>query len=167
MQRAASVVGLGLVAAGAYYARGGPRLTLLNSGLRVEYAWVQGAGFVVAAVGLAILALVLPRKWLRVIAAAAGLVAAALAAGRIAYRLDAVLDGLSDRGVLGTSLVAWKDVRRVDAGPALILVWGPGDTQVRVNTTGFTPDQRATLDRTISRRVREAQPVEAVPERGR
>jgi hypothetical protein len=163
MQRAAAALGLGLVAAGAFYARGGPRLTLLNTGLRVEYGWAQGAGFLLAAVGLALLAFALPRRFLRVIAAAAAVVTAAFAGGRFAYRLDAVEDGLADRGLFGSTRLAWKDVRRVDAGPALILVWGSGDAQVRANTAGFTPDQRATLDRTISRRVRESQPPETAP----
>ena len=167
MKRAAAILGVGLVAAGAYYARGGPHLTLLNTGLRVEYRWVQGAGFLAAALGVALLTLALPRRWLRAVAAVVAVVVAGLGASRFAYRLDAVEGGISDRGVLGSTLVAWRDVRRVNGGPALILVWGSGDTQVRVDTAGFTPDQRATLERTISRRVRESQPPDTGPERGR
>ena len=160
MRLPAASLGLVLVAAGAFYARGGPRLTIVNTGLRVEYLWPQGAALLAAALGFGLVAWTLPRRWMRATFVAAATLTAALAGGRFAYRLDAEEAGLSDRGLLGSTRLPWKDVRRVDAGPALILVWGPGEAQVRVNTAGFTSDQRATLDRSISRRVREAQTAE-------
>jgi len=160
MRLSAAGLGLGLVGAGVFYARGGPCLTMVNTGLRVEHLWPQWAALLLAALGFGLVAWALPRRWMRAIAVAVAIVTAALAGGRFAYRLDAEAAGLSDRGLLGSTRLPWKDVRRVDAGPALILVWGPGDAQVRVNTAGFTSDQRATLDRIISRRVREAQTPE-------
>jgi hypothetical protein len=138
---------------------------MVNTGLRVDYHWSQGVALLVAALGFGLVAWALPRRWMRVIAVAAALVTAAGAGGRFLYRLDAGDEGISDRSLLGSTRLGWKEVRRVDAGPALILVWGPGDTQVRVDAAGFTSEQRATLDRIISRRVREAQAPDPPPQR--
>ena len=154
----AAGLGLVILVAGALGAAGAPRMTLLNTGLRIEYPWARGLGALGVALGLGLIALALPRRWMRWIAAVAAVVATAFALGRLAYRLDAGDGGVVDRGLLGATRLAWRDVRRVDTGPALILIWGPGDAQVRVDTSSFSPEQRATLERTIARRVREAQP---------
>ena len=157
MRLAAAALGLVLLVAGALYGLGGPRLTMVNTGLHIEYPWARGLALLAASLGTALWAWALPRRWMRGIAAAATLVSAVAALGRFAYHLDAGPAGIEDRDLMGSTRVTWKDVRRVDAGPALILVWGPGDAQVRVGTAGFGPEQRAILERTISRRVREAQ----------
>jgi hypothetical protein len=165
MRKPTAALGLVLVVAGAFHGLRGPRLTMVNTGLRVDYHWPQGAALLAAALGFALLAFALPRRWMRAIAVALAVAAAAGAGGRFAYRLDAGEGGISGRGLLGSTHLAWKEVRRVDAGPALLLVWGPGDAQVRVDAGGFTPEQRATLDRIISRRVREAQAPDSRPGR--
>lgn len=157
MRRALLIAGLVLLAGGSVLGFGGPRLTLVNTGLRIQYPGTRALGLLGASVGLGLLAWAAPRAWMRWIAVVGAAATAAAGAGRALYRLDAAEEGIADRRLLGSTGVAWSEVRRVDAGADLILVWGPGDAQVRVETWGLTPDQRAMLDRTISRHVREAQ----------
>ena len=158
MRRQLVLAGLGLLllALGAWRSTGPPRLTLLNAGVRVDYPWSPALACLAAAAGLGLLGLAPRRRLLRWIAAAAALAALAAAGSRAAYRVDADEAGIHGRGLLGATQLAWKDLRRVDAGPELILLWGPGDSQVRIDTSGFRADQRATLERTIARWVREA-----------
>jgi hypothetical protein len=159
LRRACLALGLALLAGGVVAGLGNPRLTMVNTGLQVEYPRAQALALLGAALGLALTAWALPRSWTKTrwIAWAAALFAATAGVGRAYYRLEAAEAGLSDRRLLGSTRIDWSEVRRVDNGAALVLVWGGGDSQVRVETTGLTPDQRAMLDRTISRHVREAQ----------
>jgi hypothetical protein len=156
-RRVGLVIGLALLVGGIVAGLGGPRLTMVNTGLLVDYPRVQALALLGASIGLGLLAWTLPRAWMRWIASVLSLIAVAASVGRAAYRLDTAEAGIADRRLLGSTHIAWTEVRRVDAGPALILVWGPGDSQVRVDTGGLGPEQRAVLDRTISRHVREAQ----------
>lgn len=78
-----------------------------------------------------------------------------LAGQTLSYRLEATADGLVSRGLLGTTRIAWREVSRVEQGPDVIVVWGAGDSQIRIGTSGFRPEQRASLDRTMTRRLRE------------
>jgi len=150
--------GLGLVLLAAGLALGGaPRMTLVNAGLRVDHAWPHGIAALGISAGLAVLAWAAPLRPLRWAAAVAAAAAAVFALGRVVHRLDAGNAGVVDRGLLGTTRLGWREVRRVDAGPDLILLWGPGEAQVRIETTGLSPEQRAILERTIARHVREAQ----------
>lgn len=160
-RRRATLGALGLAAlvAGELCASGPPRLTLLNSAIQVHYPWTQGAAGVGAAVGAAFVAAAAARRWLRV---TSGVVAALLLIAsleRLLYRLEANDRALVSRGLLGKTVVPWWEVGRVETGPAVIVVWGQGESQVRINTSDFAPDQRATLERTVSRRVRENSPA--------
>jgi Bacterial PH domain len=152
------VAGLGLliVVAGGWASFGAPRITLVNAGLRIEYPWRQGAGALSAALGLALVAAALRVRWARIGTAAVALAAALIGMNRVTYRLEADDRGLVSRSWLGPTVVPWADVTRVQSGPEVVVVWGNGDAQVRVDTSHFEPQQRATLDRTISRRVKES-----------
>jgi hypothetical protein len=152
-----AAIGLGLLAAGGWRSLATPRLTLVNTGLRIDYPWPQALALLAAALGLGLLAWAVTRPWLRWTAVAAALAVATAAGARLAYRLEADRGGIQDRGLLGSTRLEWKDVQRVTPGPALLLLWGAGDTQVRIDTGGFNPEQRAMLERSIARRVREAQ----------
>ncbi|HEV8253397.1 MAG TPA: hypothetical protein VGQ78_01470 [Vicinamibacteria bacterium] len=149
------VAGAAAVAAGAVFAFGAPRLTLVNSGLRVEYPHTQAAAAAVMAAGAALVAFGLRPRWARAGCVVLAVAAVAVAARRISYRLE--LDG---RGVVSRqwgdeTAVAWSDVSRIESGPARIVVWGGNDRRLAVDTSTFRPDQRAALDRAIARRVME------------
>jgi hypothetical protein len=142
-------------AAGAFFGLGPPRLTLVNAGLRIDHPASQGLGRLLAAAGLGLSAYAVGHRWGRALLAAAAAAAAASGVGRLAYRVDAGGEDVALRDWTGTTRLAWSAVVRVDDGPRLILIWGPGDSQVRLETGAFTAEQRAVLDRTIARRVRE------------
>ena len=134
---------------------GPPRLTLTNAGLSVEYPWFRGAGALAAALGAALLALTMRRVWPRVAAGAMAALAVAVGAHLLAYRLEADAAGLSARGLGGRRVVAWPAVSRVEGGPGAIVVVGADETRIEVDTTDFRAEQRASLERTIARRIRE------------
>ena len=133
-----------------------PRLTLLNAALRVDYGWVVGAAALAAAVLLAASAVLAPRRWLRATAVVAALVAGTVGGTRLRYRLEVQPDGLSARGLTGSTILPWGDVTHVDRGTEALVVWGRGDAQIRVDTANFQGDQRAALERALARRIVES-----------
>ena len=51
-------------------------------------------------------------------------------------------------------------------GPDVLVIWGHGDAQVRVDTSRFAGDQRAALERALARRIMESTvPVVPAPAR--
>ena len=87
---------------------------------------------------------------------------------RLAYRLEVGAAGVSVRDLRGSRRLAWRDVTRVEPEPHSLFLQGRGGDRVDIDTTGFTAEQRASLERTVARRVREAQappPDVAAPER--
>jgi Bacterial PH domain len=141
--------------------RGGPRLTLVNSirgsGLRVDYPASRGAGAAAVAIGAALLAATGSRAWIRVPCALLAGYAALAGVDLLTYRLEADAATLAARGAFGSTVLRWAQVRRVESGPSRVVVWGPDETQIRIDTADFMPEQRASLDRSIARRVREGQ----------
>jgi hypothetical protein len=152
----ASVV---LVVAGAIASMGPPRLTLTNAGLSVEYPWFRGVGALGAASGAALLAMAVPRRWPRIAAGAVAVLGLAVGAHLLAYRLEADANGLSSRGLAGRRAVTWPSVSRVEGGPGTIAVVGADETRIEIDTTDFRPEQRASLERTIARRIRDGAPA--------
>jgi hypothetical protein len=47
-------------------------------------------------------------------------------------------------------------VSRVEGGPSAITVVGADETRIEIDTTDFRPDQRASLERTIARRIKDS-----------
>jgi hypothetical protein len=146
--------GAALIVAGGFLSVGAPRTVLLNESLRIEYPWIRSLGAFAAAAGAAFVAAVLSPLAFRLVAGVLSLAALVVSLHLFRYRLDATDAGLVSRGVLGTTAIAWKDVSNVDQGPDLTLVTS-ADERIRVDTTDFSPDQRATLERAIARHVRE------------
>ena len=163
MSRRRKIAAALLIAAGAIISMGAPRLTLTNAGLSVEYPWFRGAGAIVAAVGAALLAVAVRRPWARVAAGALAALGLAVAAHLLAYRLEADAAGFSSRGLGGRRAVAWPAVRRVDAGPGVVVIVGGDEARIEVDTTDFRPDQRASLERTIARRIKDSSSTPAAP----
>jgi hypothetical protein len=145
-----------LVAFGLFFAFAVPRLTLVNASLVLRYPIASSAGLLVAATGLAIAGLALRVRVLRVIILTMGLCVLLWGVDRYLFQLEAGTSGLSQDGLFGRTTVAWVDVKRVEPGSSIIVVWGKGDAQIRVSTDSLAADDRAVVERTIARHVREA-----------
>jgi hypothetical protein len=133
---------------------GAPRLTLLNADLHIAYPWPRGAAALASAAAAGGIAVILRRRAARLAAGAFALAAALAAAHLLLYRVRAGADALEARGLLGVDRLAWASITEVRTGPGLLLVSGSGGQRLRVDTTDFRAEDRATLDRTIARRLR-------------
>lgn len=145
--------------AGAYASQGAPVLTLLNTGLSVHHPWRHPIGALGAAAGAALLAWVSPRRWARALFVALAVLSILVAIHLAVYRVDADQTGLASRGLFGGTRIPWPEVAGVDGDAVQVVVTGKDQSKIRVDTTDFRPEQRATLDRTIARRVRETPPT--------
>ena len=157
-QLAAIAFGVAIILAGGAFALGAPRITLTNAAVRIDYPWPYGVGALAVAVGFGVLALAVRRHAARLALGLVAAVAVLVSLQRLAYHLDADEAGLASHGLMDTTTVRWAQVSRVESGPDVVVVWGGGDTQIRVDTSGFKAEQRAVLDRAIARRVREGKP---------
>ena len=133
-----------------------PRLTLLNAALRIDYGWAAGAAALGAALLLGAAAALAPRRWATVGLVAAAAVIAGVGSARLRYRLEIKADGLNSRELTGSTLVPWGEVTHVDRGTEALVIWGRGETQIRVDTASFEGDQRAALERALARRIIES-----------
>ena len=133
---------------------GAPRLTLLNADLHIAYPWPRGAAALASAAAAGGMVVLLRRRAARLAAGAFALAAALAAAHLLLYRVRAGADALEARGLLGVDRLAWASITEVRTGPGLLLVSGSGGQRLRVDTTDFRAEDRATLDRTIARRLR-------------
>jgi hypothetical protein len=147
-------VALVLVAGGGLLSMGPPRLTAVNAGLEIEYPWPRAAGAALAAVGGFLFVVAQKSFWARLAGSVFATTALAAAIHLGVYRIQADDQGLLARGLLGSTRVAWREVKTVNASPGLLQVTGSG-TVVKVDTTDYRPEQRAALDRTVARRLRE------------
>lgn len=143
---------------GAWFSRGEPHFSWQNTTLFVAYSAARWLGLLAIGLGAGLAAWAVPRRILRLVLGAAAVAALILAASRRAYRLEADSVALVQRGLFGTDRVTWREVGHVESGPAVIVVWGGEDQQVRIRTGDVSVDDRAILDRTIARRVREGRP---------
>src|SRR6266480_7499476 len=80
-----------------------PRLTLLNAALRVDYSWAVCAAAVAAALLLGAAAVAAPPRWARRVGWVAALLAAALGASRIRYRIETRADVVYARALTGST----------------------------------------------------------------
>ena len=157
-------IGIGLTVAGGLLSVGAPRLVLVNTGLHIEYPVSRGLAALGAMVGVALIASVLPKLALRLLACVAALGVSFVALHLLLYRLEATDAGLLSRGVLGTTAIAWREVVGVDRGGDQLIVTGRNEKEIRIDTTDFESDQRATLERAIARRVQESGGKLTIPE---
>lgn len=153
------VAGAILFVVGAYQSQGPPRLTVLNTGLSVTHGLRHPAGALMAAVGAVLLAKGATRRGPRVFLMALATLSLLVSIHLAAYRVDADHAGMASRTLLRWIRIPWGEVTGVDGDAGLVVVTGKDQNKIRVDTTDFRPDQRATLDRTIARRVRESSPT--------
>jgi hypothetical protein len=136
-----------------------PRLTLLNEGLRLRYPWPAVTAAAVTMVALAALAVLLRPRPARGLAALSALLGCAFALERATYLVAADAVALTSAGLVERSRIAWPEVRQVQGDGRTLRVSGFGENQIVIQTAGLRPQDRATLERTVSRRVQEAGPA--------
>ena len=152
---ALTALGGALTLAGAALSVGAPRITLLNAALRIEYPWPRSAGALLAAIGVAILASLVRRVTLRRIGFVLALGPLLIAGHLLLWRLEIAASSLSFRGLFGTTSLAWPEVASIDLLAGAILVESRGGDKVSIDTTDFAADQRASVERTLARHVKE------------
>jgi hypothetical protein len=154
---ALALAGLAALLLGLWGAWGAPRLTLSNAGIGIDYPAVRTVALFAAAAVAAGLAFVLPRRVTGVAALVVVTGFSILGLHRLAYRLLVGPAGLSVRDLRGSRRLAWRDVTKADPEAHVLLLEGRGGERVSIETSGFTAQQRATLERAVARHVREAQ----------
>jgi len=132
-----------------------PRVLWRNAGPSVEYPLAAWGGALAAALALAGLCRSLPKGRSRALALVPAAALALWSAQLFAYRLAATEAGLAQRSLAGSFSVAWREVTGVDLEAGRIRVHGPNGT-LEVPSRRIGPEDRARLERTISRGVREA-----------
>lgn len=132
------------------------KLTLSNAGLVLEEAPAGGVVTLLAAVAL-VGSAVLREGRFRWAAVSLALILALAGVHHLLFRLEVGPEGLALRGLRGSRALAWWDVTRVDANPEALEITVHGGGSLRIATGSFTPEQRAALERTVSRLYREAQ----------
>ncbi len=152
---ALTALGASLAAGGAYLSSGPPRITLLNTALQIDYHWSRGAGAFGAAIGAALLAASLRRVSLRRIGLVLALGPLLIAGHLLLWKLEIAASSLSFRSLLGTTTMAWPEVASIDVFSGEIQVESRGGARARIDTTDFAADQRASVERTLARHVKE------------
>lgn len=145
---AAAALGLGL-------ALGPPRFTWANTGLQIAHPPAQGLAALLGALALGLSVAGLRTRALRLAGLAVATALATFGGQRLAWRLEALEGGLVERRLTGTIRMPWDKIDRVESRLAEIEVGGRDGARLRIATGGFPPEDRARLERTISRRVRE------------
>jgi hypothetical protein len=138
-----------------------PRLTLLNEGVRLSYAWPAVAAALMTVAALAALAVLLRPLAARGMAVLFALVACAFVVERLTYLVAADAVALTSTGLVERARIAWPEVRQVQGDGRTLRVSGFGENHIVIETAGLRPHDRATLERTVSRRVQEAGPAVA------
>lgn len=158
MGRRAWLAGLAVaaLAAGGYFSTRAPRITLLNASLVIDYPWPRAAAALVCAVALGTLAALQTRPVLRRIGLVLALGPLLVAGHLFRYRLEAGGSALVSRSLIGATTIAWREMRGVELGATSVLLRGGEDQRsIRIDTSDFAPEQRAIVERTLARHVRE------------
>lgn len=154
---ALTAASLAVLLLGSWGAWDAPRLTLSNNGLGIDYPTARTLAALAAAITAAVLAVVLPRRALGVLAlvVAAGL--AILGLHRLVYRLEVGPAGLSVRDLRGSRRLTWRDVTKVEPEAHALQLEGQRGERVSIDTSGFSAQQRASLERAVARHIGETQ----------
>ena len=155
LRHAGLAVAIVVLLAGLWFALGPPRAVWLNTGLRIDYPWSRGAAAFAAVLGAAGLAVLATHPVLRFLATVGAGVLALAGATLLFYRLEALDEALVERRLLGTTRLAWPEIASVSPQADAVIVTGRS-LEIRIDTGPLPPDLRASLERTIARRVREA-----------
>jgi hypothetical protein len=157
LRHAARAVGGAVCVAGAVFAwTRAARFTWSNSGLTIDYPETAAWAALAATAGAALVAAAVGRR-ARAVCAVVAVAAFCYGLELARFRIGIEDAGASQRGLFGATSLPWPQVSRVETGSRLIVVWGLGDDHVRIDAGGFPPQDRARLERTLARRVRERQ----------
>jgi hypothetical protein len=134
-----------------------PRLTLSNAGIRVDHSLAAPLFALLAAAGAATLAYTLRQRALRGVAALAAAALLLFGLDRAAFRIEADDSGLAVRGLTGARRAPWREVTEVRSEQQGLTIVSRDRPALRMGTGSLSPEQRASLERTIARRLRDAQ----------
>jgi len=137
-------------------ALGAPQFTWANDGVVIDHPRSQPLAALGAALALGAAALRARPRSLWVAAGAGAVALVVLGARQLAWRIDAVESGLSERSLGRALQLAWSEIEMVEPREGTITLRARSGQQVVIGTTRFAPDERIRLERTIARRVKEA-----------
>ena len=151
-----ALAAVAVLAAAAWLVRAPMRITLVNTTLRIDDPWTRAAAFALAGLGLAALAAALPaRRWLRGLLVACAVLTFGVAAATAATWLEARPEVLTARRWFFLTTIPWNEVSRVDSWRDAVVVWSASGARVVIDARRLDAQQRAVLERTIARHVRE------------
>jgi hypothetical protein len=142
-------------AAGYWLSAREAQILMVNDGIRITYPWATGLGALLAAAGMAGLVRLVRPVWFRILATALALATFWAGLDRLTYHVAAEEKTLSLRSNLLGSEIDWIDVMDVAIDQEGVLIAGPGERRLRIDTRDLTGDQQASLNRTIARRISE------------
>jgi hypothetical protein len=146
---------VGAVIVGGWLSTGAPRFTAVNAGFSVTYPWSRGLGALLVAAALGGIVALVSKTWIRVGSCLLAGLSVWVGFHLLTYRLDTTYDGIASQSRFVHEEIAWRDVVDVGLDVDFIVLAGTGKRRIEIDTTDFTFEQRATLNRTISRRVAE------------
>jgi len=151
-----ALAAVAVLAAAAWLIRAPMRITLVNTTLRIDDPWTRAASFALAGLGLAALAIALPaRRVMRGLLVAGAVLVFAVAAATTSTWLEARPEVLTARRWFRLTTIPWNEVSRVDSWRDAVVVWSASGARVVIDARRLDAQQRAVLERTIARHVRE------------
>ena len=157
----AAACAVACVAAAIVLMRAPMRITLVNATLRIDDPWQRPTGLALAALAALAVAAALPRRGHRWLLAGCTAILATAAGFAASSWIEARPDVLTARRRFRRATIPWGDVARVDARQDEVTVWGTSGEAIDIDARRMTPEQRAVLDRTVSRHVKERPPASA------
>lgn len=151
-----ALAAIAILAAAAWLIRAPMRITLVNTTLRIDDPWTRAASLALAGLGLAALAAALPaRRVLRGLLMTFAVLTFGVAAATTSTWLEARPEVLTARQWFLLTTIPWNEVSRVDSWRDAVVVWSASGARVVIDARRLDAQQRAVLERTIARHVRE------------
>lgn len=145
-----------VLAAAAWLLRAPMRISLVNTTLRIDDPWTRAAAVALAGLGVLALAMALPiGRGMRGLLAVAGALTLAGAAATATTWTEARDEVLTARRWFVHATIPWSEVTRVDSWRDAVVVWSGSGARIVIDAGRLDPEQRAVLERTIARHVRE------------
>ena len=151
-----ALAAVAVLVAAAWLVRAPMRISLVNTTLRIDDPWTRAASLGLAGLGLAALAMTLPaRRIMRGLLVACAVLTFAVAAATASTWLEARPEVLTARQWFRLTAIPWNEVSRVDSWRDAVVVWSASGARVVIDARRLDAQQRAVLERTIARHVRE------------
>ena len=151
-----SLGAIAVLGAAAWIGRAPMRISLVNTTVRIDDPWTRAAALGLAALGVIALAAALPaRKGMQRLLAGCGIVTLMMAAVSAATWVEARPGVLTARRWFVRTTIPWNEVTRVDTWRDAMVVWSGSGARIVIDAGRLDAHQRAVLERTIARHVRE------------